>query len=343
VRSFRRSIAPILLAGALVAPASRVSAQTSQPHKDTGLGIQLLEAPVSERDDPRARVYVIDHVRAGASFSRRLGITNDTANPMHTELYVAPAAIDGGSFIVGARTDKGELASWGAIDPTSADLKPRETRDVSLHIAVPNGTADGEYYGGAVVEAAPQGGGPIKVAPRVAIRIYLSVGTGAAPKSDFRVSTLKAARAADGTPTVTATVKNIGERALDMSGQLTLDGGPAGLKAGPFAAQLGTTLAIGDTEPVRVILDKKIPNGPWHAKLTLRSGTIQHAVTATISFPDAGGTARVFEARPVKGKTFWGLIALLLLLAVLLGLLLWWWRRRKRDDDEDEDTPALVV
>lgn len=341
MRSFRRSTALILLAGALVAPASRVSAQTAPPHKDSGLGIQLLEAPVSERDDPRARVYVIDHVRAGTSFTRKLGITNDTPNPLHTELYVAPAAIDGGSFIVGKRTDKGELAKWGSIDPTSADLKARETKDVTLRIAVPNGTADGEYYGGAVVEAPPQGGGPIKVAPRVAIRIYLSVGTGAAPKSDFRVSTLRASRAADGTATVTATVKNTGARALDMSGQLVLDNGPAGLKAGPFAAQLGTTLGIGDTEPVNVVLDKKIPNGPWHAKLTLRSGTVQHAVTATISFPDAGGKARVFEARPVKGKTFWGLLALLLLVAVLLALLLWWWRRR-RDEDEDEEERALT-
>ena len=336
MRSFRRSIAPILLAGALVAPASRVSAQTPQPHKDTGLGIQLLEAPVSERDDPRARVYVIDHVRAGASFTRKLGVTNDTPNPLHTDLYVAPAAIDDGTFIVGARTDKGEVASWGKIDPTSADLKPRETRDVTLHIDVPANAADGEYYGGAVAEAAPQGGGPVKVAPRVAIRIYLSVGTGAAPKSDFSVSTLRAARAADGTPTVTASVKNIGKRALDMSGELVLEDGPAGLKAGPFAAQLGTTLGIGDTEPVTVVLDKKIPNGPWHAKLTLRSGTIEHAVTATITFPDAGGEARVFEAHAAKGKTFWGLLALLLLLAVLLALLLWWWKRRRDEKDEEE-------
>lgn len=335
MRSFRRTIAPILLAGALVAPASRVSAQTttSQPHRDTGLGIQLLEAPVSERDDPRARVYVIDHVQAGASFTRKLGITNDTPNAMHTELYVAAAAIDGGTFIVGSRTDKGELPTWGSIDPKAADLKPRETRDVTLHIEVPSTAGDGEYYGGAVVEAAPQGNGAVKVAPRVAIRIYLSVGTGAAPKSDFKVSTLRAARAPDGTPTVTATVKNIGQRALDMSGELVLDHGPAGLKAGPFAAQLGTTLAIGDTEPVRVILDKKIPNGPWHAKLTLRSGTIEHAVTATITFPDAGGDARVFEAHAVKTKTFLGLIALILLVLVLLGLVLWWWTSR-RDEEE---------
>lgn len=336
MRSLRRSIALTLLAGALVAPASRVSAQTQQPKRDTGLGIRLLEAPVSERDDPRAEVYVIDHVVAGASFTRRLGITNDTPNTMRTELYVAAAAIDGGSFIVGARSDKGELASWGKMSPASVDLAPRQTSEVSLQITVPKGAGDGEYYGGAVVEAPATGSGAVKVAPRVAIRIYLSVGSGSTPKSDFTVSTLRAARAADGTPTVTASVRNTGQRALDMSGQLKLEDGPAKQSAGPFPAELGTTLAIGDTEPVRVVLDKEIPNGPWRAVLTLRSGTIEHTVTATISFPDAGGDARVFEARPQKGKRFWGLIALLLLLAVLLSLLWLLWRRRRADDADDE-------
>lgn len=342
MRSFRRRIALILLAGAFVAPASLVSAQTQQPKRDTGLGIRLLEAPVSERDDPRAQVYVIDHVAAGATFTRRLAVSNDTPNPMRTELYVASAAIDGGSFIVGARSNKGELASWGKMSPSTIDLTPRETREVSLQITVPKDAPDGEYYGGAVVEAPPTGGGPVKVAPRVAIRIYLAVGSGSAPKSDFSVSTLRAARAADGTPTVTASVRNTGERALDMSGQLKLEDGPAKQSAGPFAAELGTTLAIGDTEPVRVVLDKEIPNGPWRAVLTLRSGTIEHTVTATITFPDAGGDARVFDARPQKGKTFWGVFALLILLAVLVPLLLLLWRRWRRHDDEDETSPQIA-
>jgi cbb3-type cytochrome oxidase subunit 3 len=88
---------------------------------------------------------------------------------------------------------------------------------------------------------------------------------------------------------------------------------------------------------VNVVLDKKIPNGPWHAELTLRSGTIVHSVTATITFPDAGGDARLFQAHAAKGKTFWGLLALLLLLAVLLGLLLWWWSRRRREEEDEEE------
>jgi hypothetical protein len=326
-----------LLAGALVAPASRVSAQEPPPASDgAGLGIRLLEAPVSERDDPRARIYVIDHVRAGTTVTRRIGVTNDTPNAMHTKLYVAPAAIDDGAFIVGAPDDPGELGEWATMSPADAELSPRQSTEVTLSIAVPAGTEDGEYYGGAVAEAPPRGTG-VQVAPRVAIRIYLSVGSGSTPRSDFEISTLTAERAGDGTPTVTASVTNTGARALDMSGELKLADGPGGVSAGPFAAVLGTTLGIGDTEPVRVVLDKDIPSGPWHATLTLRSGKIEHTVTATISFPEAGGRARVFEARPTKGKTLWGLIALLLLLGVLLGLLWFWWRRRRRDDEDEDD------
>ena len=46
---------------------------------------------------------------------------------------------------------------------------------------------------------------------------------------------------------VLATVHNTGGRALDMNGTLQLPAGPGGLSAGPFPANLGVTLAIGDT------------------------------------------------------------------------------------------------
>src|SRR5438067_258369 len=77
-----------------------------------------------------------------------------------------------------------------------------------------------------------------------------------APKNDFTIDSLQAVRGKDGTPAVLAKVHNTGARALDMRGSLQLSDGPAGLSAGPFDAQLGTTLAPGDTAPVVVPLDK---------------------------------------------------------------------------------------
>ena len=97
---------------------------------------------------------------------------------------------------------------------------------------------------------------------RVGIRLYLSVGPGGSPAADFTIDSLTAVRSPDGQPMVLATVHNTGGRALDMSGTLELSDGPGGLSAGPFPATLGTTLGIGDTEPVTIALDEADPHRP---------------------------------------------------------------------------------
>ncbi len=84
---------------------------------------------------------------------------------------------------------------------------------------------------------------------------------------------------------VVATVHNTGGRALDMYGTLQLTAGPGGLRVGPFPANLGVTLAIGDSEPVTIVLDRRLPAGPWDAGVTLHSGLISNSAQATITFP----------------------------------------------------------
>lgn len=173
----------------------------------------------------------------------------------------------------------------------------------------------------------------IAITSRVGVRVYLSVGGAKEPASDFEVSTLQAGRLPDGSPVVTAQVRNTGARALDMSGSLALTSGPGGLSAGPFPAELGTTLAPGGTSPVLVVLDPAIRGGPWLATLTLRSGRLERASKATITFPDEAGQ----QAEPVAAEELplaqdpnvliplaGGLIAVIL---ALLALLLY--RRRR--------------
>jgi hypothetical protein len=123
----------------------------------------------------------------------------------------------------------------------------------------------------AEARSAPIDGGGVIQVSRVGIRLYLSVGPGGPPAANFTIDSLKARRSPDGRPLVVAMVHNTGGRALDMNGPLQLLAGPGGLSAGPFPATLGVTLAIGDTEPVTIPLDKQLPAGPWNAQITLHS------------------------------------------------------------------------
>jgi hypothetical protein len=154
---------------------------------------------------------------------------------------------------------------------------------------------------------------------RVGIRLYLSIGPGGPPAADFTIDSLTAIRSPEGVPMVLASVHNTGGRALDMSGTLELTAGPGGLSAGPFPADLGITLGVGDTEPVTIPLDKQLPAGPWDARITLRSGLLERRAEATITFPDAGAAPSVSTSSTRPGWLYPAIAALVILL--LLGLV----------------------
>src|SRR6202034_683296 len=113
----------------------------------------------------------------------------------------------------------------------------------------PSGPQDGVLW--AQVSAPSPGAGRVTLVSRVGVRMYLSVGAGGAPTSNFAVGSLRAGRSGAGEPLVVSTVHNSGHDTLDLSGDLTLSHGPDGLRAGPLPATLGTLLAPGGSEPVR--------------------------------------------------------------------------------------------
>lgn len=351
-----------LTAGALFAPAVDASAQSER----TGIVIRLLEAPEDRRDDPRARAYIVDHVPPGTSFTRAIEVTNDTDERVSLQLYDAAAEIRDGKFTVLDGRAENRLTPWVSVTPASAELDPDESVGASVAIDVPENAPDGEFYAGVMAERPPppDSGGQVRVATRVGIRIYLSVGTGVEPVSDFRVESLTGERRDDGRPIVRATVVNTGERALDLLGELSLRDGPGGATAGPFRAEVATTLAPRGRAPVSVLLEPELPAGPWLAVMTVTSGSLQRAAQATLTFPGPGAVGAPVAAEPVPvpdsatpppvpGGTpgvaapgdadapgrprvegsgtfgnWWWLLALLLLLA---ALLLWFafWRRHR--------------
>ena len=174
----------------------------------------------------------------------------------------------------------------------------------------------------AEVRSAPISGSGVTQVSRVGIRLYVSIGPGGPPAANFTIDSLTAERSPTGQPTIVATVHNTGGRALDMNGTLQLSAGPGGLSAGPFPATLGTTLAIDDTEPVTIPLDKRIPAGPWNARVTLRSGLIEHSVQATVTFPNAGASAPVRTTSNGSSRPSLAIGGLVILpLAVIAGFL----------------------
>jgi hypothetical protein len=306
-------LAAIATAVTLGAPAqAQTSART--------IGIRLLDAPSNRSNDARAREYIVDHVAPGTTITRHLEVSNNTTTAGQVQLYAAAANVSGGTFQFGEARASNDLSTWTTIDPATVSPPSASKSQATVTIAVPATANPGERYAVVWAElpaAVPPGGG-IAAVNRVGIRIYLSVGAGQEPASDFVITSVEARRDAQGNPAVAATVHNTGGRALDLSGELTLANGPGGLSAGPFAANLGTTLGIGQTDPVLVILDRAIPAGPWDARITLRSGAVEHVATARITFPSADATASRPVATHTNGSGGSGLLPELVGIAALI-------------------------
>jgi hypothetical protein len=302
---FRSVLASCAVVAAILGPTSVASADPPTPASSAlnagGIGLRLVDVPASASQDARAQLYIVDHLPPGTVIERRIEVSNTTATTQHVVLYSSAATIEDGSFLGAEGHTPNDLSTWTSVRPGTSDVPAGGHLIATVTIDVPEDASPGEQYGvvWAEVRSAPTVGGGVIEVTRVGIRLYLSVGSGGAPAAEFTIDSLTAMRSADGNPTVLAAVHNTGGRALDMSGTLRLVSGPGGLSAGPFPATLGTTLAIGKTELVRIVLDEQVPAGPWDARISLRSGLIEHDARATITFPTRGAAPAVtISSRP---------------------------------------------
>lgn len=333
---FLITVSVMILLALVPAASGAASAVTSPPAviapAEADFSIRLLDVPASTQNDPRARTYIVDRLAPGSEISRRIQVENNTDTARTIHLYSGAARIDAGVFVGEESSVRNELSTWTALAEPEIDLEPGETTDVLVTIDVPADAPEGEQYGAVWAEMrSPADDGGVVQANRAGIRIYLSVGPGNGAPADFTVTSLMPSRNQDGNPQLSALVTNTGGRALDITGDLSLSDGPGGLSAGPFSVEAATTIAPGDTQDVMFTLPTELPNGPWMAGLTLRSGLVEHEASASVTFPEAGpGEAAV----PVEtGNISWLMVAAItaaLLIGLLLAALLLRYRRHQR-------------
>jgi hypothetical protein len=309
-------------------PAPPASFRTEAAPEPGGIGVQLLDIPTATQNDPRARVYIVDHLAPGVEIQRRILVRNNSSSVQSVRIYPGAAKIDAGNFVGGNDPAVNDLTTWTQVDEPELQLLAGEAVEVMVTITVPLDAPESEQYAvvWAEVRSAPAEGTTIVEASRVGIRMYLSVGPGNGAPANFSIASLTAARDVNGNPTLTARVTNTGGRALDLTGEMTLADGPAGLSAGPFPLQQSTTIAPGDQQNVVFTLDAELPNGPWEAQLELKTGLVEREAVATINFPDAGQGETVAP----RTESLLLLISLGGAILVIVVALLWWIRRRHK-------------
>ena len=281
-------IITLVLAAGTLSPAAVAAAHRPAGRVPQRFGVRLVDVPVDGAHNPRALRYIVDYLPTGTVIHRRILIVNQEPRTAHFTVYPDAAQILHDLFTGDAGGTRSELTQWIRVQHPKVTLRPGASVLDRVTIAVPRGATRGEHYGVIWVQQTAhrrvtQGFGINDVA-RVGIRVYLAVGQGGAPPTNFAIASVAGHRSARGRPTIGVHVENTGGRAVDLNGTARLTDGPGGSSAGPFRAQQIITLAPGQSGTMTFAPPKSVPNGPWKARVTLVSGLTTRTATASVQF-----------------------------------------------------------
>jgi hypothetical protein len=313
---------------ALASPRGPMGAMTPAGPPSVGpgsFGIRLVDVPDSEAADHRAWRYIVDFLHTGTVIRRRVAVQNESSRPARVLVYADAATIKNGSFIGDAGQSSSDLTTWTSVSSPELTLAPWATVMDMVTIRVPRDASAGERYGviwaqeNSAVQQSRQFA--ILEVSRVGVRIYLAVGSGGPPPTDFVITSIVGGRDAGGSALVDVRVRDTGQRAVDLGGDLRLTDGPGGASAGPFPLESGLTLAPGQSGLIRAVLAAATPDGPWDVTVTLQSGTTTRQAQAVIQFTTLRASAMILSRRALIAGC---------VLAILVVLAGWLVSRRLR-------------
>ena len=277
------AIAPLLLSG---------NAHAAPPATPGSIGIRLLDIPKDAVNDPRAHEYIVDALPPGTTIHRRIVVNNSTPVTQHVSLYAGGAAIVGDKFVPAADD---ELSGWIQVSPPELSMAAGGMRIATVTLTVPHSASQGERYATvwAQVRQAATASNPVALVSRVGIRVYLDVGAGGDPRSDFRIGSVTARPGLGGSTLVRANVTNTGERAVDVSCTLSLTSSDGTIHAGPYRSTGALTILPGQSGTSLTTIGQALPHGTWSVQVSMTSGTVTHTTSGTIVI----GTASALVAQ----------------------------------------------
>ncbi len=311
----RRTALALMLLALTIAPPSGPASGHGPAAGPIGITLRPEPAGSPPSTDARERGSVIAFVAPGSSLTRTVTVVNSGPDRERIDLYPAGASIRTDTFTPSATRSGNDLSSWTNVYPSTVDVPAHGSRAVKVTVSPPGGTRSGERF--AMVWAQPRDG---DVADRVGLRMYVAIGRGTAPASDFSIETVAVGTDDAGRPVISANVTNTGGRAVDITGVTTLTTGPDGQSRAPIAIARTITLARGGRGQVTAVLDPPPPSGRWLVNVTLSSGTVNRQRAATVTVPSASPDDR--------SPAMFGWVALGLLIMAVAGSVAWTSRRR---------------
>ena len=291
---------------------------------DDAVGIGIAPAGADNKPDGRSRfTYKVD---PGKTITDHVRVTNAGSTTLVVTVFAADAYnSDNGDFSLRPTDDKRTGAStWVKFDGTQQveiTLKRGESRTVPFTVAVPANATPGDHPAG--VLAAATSAGQVKVERRIANRMYVRVSGKLQPIltiSSFSGTYHSGLNPLDGSITVSATITNSGNVALEGSSTLSTTTW--------FGINVGQTVRVdqpeilpGNTSTVTF----EVPGVPQ-----VGYGMVRMVVQGGISgdAPDPG------PLPVIQRDAFVFAMPWLLLVAIVAGAGVWFLLRWRRKRDE---------
>lgn len=323
-----------LLSTALLAFGGAV-ASTAPAQADGTVGIAIAPADAHGKPDGRTRFsYKAD---PGQTVTDHVKVSNAGSTPLKITVFAADAYNDDkGDYALRDTKEKAkDAASWVTFDGKprlTVTLAKGQSRVVPFTVTIPKNARPGDHPAGVLASATSTG--QVTVERRVANRMYVRVSGDLQPVltiSSISGSYHSGLNPADGSVTVSATVTNNGNVALE--GVVTLSG--------------STWFGIGTGQTVRSDLPEILPGNTTTVSYQLKGvPQVGYAVTTMLLQSGISGDAPDPGPLPVITRDVFVLALPWLVLAVLtLGVGGWFflrWRRR-RDEQRAREWAAYAA
>ena len=345
----------------LILQSAVLSSALAAPQANTlGIGIDVLEAKgagetASSMGADGSLWFIIP---PGKSGTRSIRIKSVASVPMKISTSVGFGVYRNGEATFDeSRTT--ELSKWARFSDDGFTLQQNSSRVISITFDVPNNSDIGTNLATVFITGTPlkvvkqKGTFSVPGAARVAIPVFLGVGTAAQISVNFRINHT-VIKNDNGNRFAYINISNIGKTPVAPSGYIRVASSEGSIKIDTPIKIQSSTIVPGEAKDLIVLIPPYIPNGEWVFMEELQQGPIQQTAEAKISLT----APSIFTVANLLRIFFFLIFALIFYFSAryirnkgeasesrLPPRNFFWanWRRREEEATVDESLAAIIA
>ena len=226
---------------------------------------------------PETESYFIYDAAPGQHFEDEVHLWNSGTEAGTVRLYVVDATTGqtSGAVYLGSDKPREDVGSWITLDEQEVTLAPGEERTIGFAVSIPADAQPGQHLGGLVAEnivlqeGAQEGALRVNVQTRTVTAVQVNLPGERVEKVEILDIT---SNIEQGLQTMVVSLRNAGTEMVKPTGELVVTDAQ-GNEIQRLPLQLDTFLPRSEIQYPVYVQGQALPEGQYHASLTLKYGT----------------------------------------------------------------------